>query len=197
MPIPPQTMPTTTRRRRPQYVVALVSAVCCAMAWGVTTPAATTRPARPQAGTATVSGAVTRTPAFCGGKLPPEEIPRPVAVTPFPNKSFHVVRGSTNTTSHEILLSFTSDSAGHFSFRVPPGTYSILADEQAQRPDASRYESRFVKMDVACFRDWWAKPYYVLRVSNSNIQGLTFEFEQRCFIEYDIPCLHYDGPLPP
>jgi hypothetical protein len=194
--IPALKMPTTTQHRCPADVVVLVSAVCCVMAAGKTTNAASARAVQARARTATVSGSVTRTPAFCGGKLPTEGIDRPVAAVPYPGKTFHVIRGSTNTPSRETVLSFTSDASGHFSFRVPSGVYSILVDEQAQRPDASRYESRLVKMDASCFADWWAKPFYVLRVENSNIQGLKFEFEQRCFIEHDIPCMHYDGPLP-
>ena len=151
---------------------------------------------------AAVSGNVTQTNSYCGGARPSDEMLAQIATPrPFPNKKFHVIKGETNTAAHQILLSFTSDSVGNFSFQVAPGTYAIIVDEQAQAADAKKYTSQVVKMDEACFKDWWAKPYYLLEVpatsQNTTIKGLNFEFHHRCFIKYDIPCLQYDGPLPP
>src|SRR5262245_20633073 len=179
------------RRSRQSFV--LVPVVCCAMA---SVPTMNSAAGQPRAGTRTVSGSAIRIPSVCGGRQPPDRIDRPTAAVPYPSKKFHVIKGSTNTRSREVLLSFTSDSSGRFSFRVPTGVYSILLDEQAQPAEASRYESRFVKMDAACFAAWWAKPYYDLRVGNADVENLKFEFAQRCFVDHDIPCLHYDGPLP-
>ena len=152
--------------------------------------------------TVAVSGTVTQTNSYCGGARPPDEILTQLATPrPFPDKKFHVIKGETNTVNHEIILSFTTDSVGNFSFKVPAGTYSIILDEQTQTPDAKKYQTQFLKMDEACFKDWWAKPYYLLEVSPSSqtttIKGLNFEFHHRCFIQYDIPCLQYSGPLPP
>ena len=149
-----------------------------------------------------VSGAVTQSFPYCGGARPTKEIMEQLSIaSPYSGKKFHVIKGEINTTSHEILLSFTSDSAGNFSFGIVPGTYAIILDEQVQAPDAKKYISQFVKMDEACFKDWWTKPYYLLEVpattTNTSIKGLNFEFHHRCFINYDIPCLQYDGPLPP
>jgi hypothetical protein len=180
-------------RRSPRPIV-LISMVCCAMAGGMRVNSAS---GQPHPGTQRVSGSVTRMPAFCGGKLPPDRTDRPAAAVPYPNKKFHVIKGTTNTRSREIVLSFASDSSGRFSFRIPSGVYSILVDEQTQPAEIGRYESRFVKMDADCFAAWWAKPYYELRVGNSDVEGLTFEFAQRCFIDSDIPCLRYEGPIGP
>ena len=180
--------------RRSRHSFVLIPVVCCVVAGG---PAMNSATGQPREGIRTVSGTVSRIPSFCGGKHPPDRVDRPIASVPYPNKKFHVIKGSTNTRSREIVLSFTSDSEGRFSFRVPPGVYSILVDEQAQPADASRYESRFVKMDASCFAAWWAKPYYDLPAGDSNVEDLKFEFEQRCFIDSDIPCLRYEGPLPP
>src|SRR5207253_6136345 len=104
-----------------------------------------------------------------------------------PNKKFHVIKEETNTVNHKIILSFTSDSAGNFSFSLPAGTYYILTDEQTQAPDTKKYTSQNVKTDEVCFKDWWSKPYYMLEVGAANIKGLNFEFHHRCFIQYDIP----------
>ena len=146
----------------------------------------------------TVSGNVTQTNAYCGGARPSDEMLAELAIPrSFPNKKFHVIKGETNTASREILLSFTSDSVGNFSFQIVPGTYAIIVDVQAQAPDSKKYTSQYVKMDSTCFKDWWSKPYYLLEVGNANIKGLNFQFNHRCFVQYDIPCLRYDGPLPP
>ncbi|MBI3501287.1 MAG: prealbumin-like fold domain-containing protein [Bacteroidetes bacterium] len=149
-----------------------------------------------------VSGTVTQTFPYCGGARPTKEVMDAISQSkPYSGKKFHVIKGETNTASHKIILSFTTDSAGNFSFQLPAGTYSILLDEQVAAPDSKKYTSQFVKMDEACFKDWWAKPYYLLEVpaatTNTNIKGLNFEFHHRCFLQNDIPCLQYDGPLPP
>jgi len=145
-----------------------------------------------------ISGTVTQSDAFCGGTAPPVSMSTPPdASRPFPNKTFHLVEGATRTPGGPVLGRFTSDAAGRFSFRLAPGTYSILVDEQISPPEAKRYEARFVRMDEACFKDWWAKPYSILEVRASDISGLRFHFNHRCFIQYDIPCLQYVGPRPP
>ena len=149
-----------------------------------------------------VSGAVTQTNSYCGGARPSDEMLTQLATPrPFPSKKIYVIKGETNTAGREIILSFTSDTAGNFSFKLPAGTYSIILDEQVAAPDSKKYTSQFVKMDEVCFKDWWAKPYYLLEVpattTNTSIKGLSFEFNHRCFINHDIPCLQYDGPMPP
>jgi len=149
----------------------------------------------------TISGMVTQTYSYCGGAAPPREILEQLAEPkPFPNKKFHVIKGDTNTTSHKIILSFTSDTAGNFSFQLEPGTYSILLEEQAFLPDAKKYKTQSINVDEECYKSWWAKPYYLLEVEGSSkttsVKGLNFNFHHRCFIENDIPCLQYNGALP-
>ena len=65
----------------------------------------------------TISGTVTQTDSHCGGVAPTEEMLKKLA-TPraFPGKKFHVIRGDTNTLSHEIVLSFITGENGDFSF---------------------------------------------------------------------------------
>lgn len=173
--------------------VFILSAMCCALACGAPPLAVELE----QPTTVLVSGTVTQADAFCGGAAPPTTVASPLdAVRPFPNKTFHLVKGTTHTLGSPILARFTSDAAGRFSFRLAPGTYSVLVDEQVATPDATRYEARFVKMDEACFKDWWAKPYSTLEVGTSDMNGLQYHFDHRCFIKYDIPCLLYVGPLP-
>lgn len=146
----------------------------------------------------TVSGLVTQTDSHCGGVAPTDEMEKRLA-TPhaFPGKKFHVIKGDTNTTAHEIVLSFATGEDGNFSFQLLPGTYSILVDEQATPPDAKKYRTEFISLDEACYDKWWAKPYHLLEVKTADLTGLKFHFHHRCFLTNDIPCLRYTGPYPP
>lgn len=173
----------------------IVVAICCTLVGGAPY---VTRPARAQPGTVLISGTVTQSDEFCGGTPTPTSVSSRVnAARPFPNKTLHLVKGATHTLGGPILARFTSDSTGRFSIRLAPGTYSVLVDEQVAPPEVKRYEARFVKMDEACFKEWWAKPYSTLEVGTSDLSGLRFHFDHRCFIKYDIPCLRYVGPPPP
>lgn len=151
----------------------------------------------------TVSGIVMQTSSYCGGAAPPDfiikelETPRPLA-----GKKLHIIKGDTNIANRPIVLSFISDSAGKFSFRVEPGLYSVLLEEQIPLPDAKKYSTKNQSIDEACYKKWWAKPYYLLEVEDSSnkstsLEGLVFLFHKRCFINSDVPCLSYLGPFPP
>jgi len=150
----------------------------------------------------TVSGTVSQTFSYCGGARPPDFLLEQLAQPkPFPNKKVHVIKGDTNTTAHKIILTFTSDSTGNFSFKLEPGTYSIILDEQVSPPDAKKYKTQSQSIDEECYKNWWAKPYYLLEVpvtsQTTTIKGLNFTFHHRCFISSDVPCLQYLGPYPP
>ena len=146
----------------------------------------------------TVAGTVTQSDAYSGGAKPSEErLKKLTAPRAYPGKKFHVIRGGTNTVAREIVLTFTTDEAGHFSFQIVPGTYAILVDEQWSPPDAKKYQTKSIHVDEAAYNQWWAKPYHLLEVKAADITGLKFHFHHRSFIAYDIPALRYTGPYPP
>lgn len=148
--------------------------------------------------TFTVSGTVTQTGSYCGGAVPSKEMLAQLSTPkPYAEKKFHVIKGDTNTPSHKIILSFTTDEQGKFSFSLRPGTYSIIQDEQATPLNVKEYKTKTISADENCLKIWWAKPYYVLRVKRADITGLEFKFHHRCFLPNDIPCLQYTGPYPP
>ena len=142
-----------------------------------------------------ISGTVTQTHSYCGGARPTQEVLEQAA-TPriYSGKKFYVIKGDTNTAAHQIVLSFTSDEQGNFSFLLPAGTYSIIQNDQASPLNVKKYITETISADDKCLKKWWAKPYYVLQVKKSDIAGLKFEFHQRCFIQGDVPCLQYNGP---
>lgn len=146
----------------------------------------------------TISGTVTQTSSYCGGAQPTDELITELQ-TPriFPGKKMHVIKGDTNTAKREIVLDFITDEKGTFSFQLAPGTYSILLDEQILKPNARQYETKDILVDEKCYNEWWGKPYYLLHVSSAPITNLSFNFQRPCFIDYDIPCLRYNGVMPP
>ena len=184
----------------------LLSAITLLAVWFICGPetnltaSADGKPADPSSPSAkmSISGTVTQSDAYSGGMRPTEEKFKKLT-TPraYPGKRFHVIRGSTNTLAREIVLTFTTDETGNFSFQLLPGTYALLVDEQIPPPDAKKYQTKFITVDESAFNQWWAKPYHLLEVKAAPLADLKFHFPHRSFISNDIPCLRYVGPYPP
>ena len=148
--------------------------------------------------TYTVTGIVTQTYSYCGGAAPPkqllDQLATPVA---YAGKKFYIRPGKTNSAKIKTVKSFTTNSAGEFSFRLSPGTYAIILEEQLHKIKAGDYAKQDRSVDEKCLQQWWVKPYYVLEVKGRNTNGLNFNFHHPCFISNDIPCITYNGPMPP
>lgn len=144
-----------------------------------------------------VSGSVTQTFSYCGGARPSDEMLADIA-TPraYPGKKFYIKKGSVNKSGSPIILSFTTDEKGNFSFPLQPGTYSIIQEEQTKAFNPADYKEETIKVDEECLKEWWKKPYYLLEIKASNIAGLKFEFHHPCFLSGNSPCRQYTGPLP-
>ena len=145
----------------------------------------------------TVSGKVQQQFPYCGGARPTREMlikaTNPVA---FPNKTFYLRNGNTNTENGTIAKSFTTNKEGLFCVKLSPGTYSIILEEQLKAIHPEDYRSENQKVNEQCLIEWWKKPYYLLEVKDQNIISLNFTFIHRCFLTTDIPCITYTGPLP-
>ena len=146
-----------------------------------------------------ITGTVEQVFQYCGGARPTEEmldkLRKPVA---YPGKKFFVRRGSVNSLKSKIIRSIISDSLGNFSVRLPAGVYSFITEEQVNALNPKDYEKENIQADNSCLKEWWEKPYYVLRIKNGGLKKkLNFSFQHRCFISVDIPCLNYTGPMPP
>lgn len=145
-----------------------------------------------------ISGNVTVTNSYCGGAPPSNEMLQKItAPKSYVGKKFHVRLGEINTSNTPLLKSFTVDENGNFSIQLPAGKYAIIQDEQASPMEAKALKRENIKVDELCLKKWWEKPYYILEVKNEAITNLKFEFHKRCFINSDIPCLQYTGPMPP
>lgn len=146
-----------------------------------------------------VSGYVSLTGSYCGGAAPSEEmleaLSKPYA---YIGKVFYVRKGKTNDLKQPIILKFKTDSSGKFSFKLPPGNYCIIQEEQKNSFGKMKYpKASNITVDKTCLFDWWKKPYYILEIKDKAITGLDFKFTKRCFIPGDVPCLTFTGPFPP
>jgi hypothetical protein len=146
-----------------------------------------------------VSGGVKQTTNYCGGaQISPEMMDGYSTPRPYGGKVFYIRKGKTNNLKEPVVLSFTVDTSGKFSFQLPPGTYSIIQEQQLKEIKMSDYtNTQFIDADEACLKNWWIKPYHILEIKNKDISKLNFEFYHPCFITSDIPCLRYTGPMPP
>lgn len=148
--------------------------------------------------TYTVSGSVRQTSSYCGGANPPKELLQQLATPmPYPGKTFYIKKGAVNDLTMPVVTSFTTDSNGHFSTRLPAGTYAILVKEQLTEINAADYQTNTLSVDKECLAAWWKKPYYLLEIKQQEVASLNFVFHHRCYISSDIPCITYHGPMAP
>jgi hypothetical protein len=148
----------------------------------------------------TVKGKLMQTRSYCGGVEPSQEVLDNIQKpTPYENKIFYVRKGKVNSTKAEVITSFTTDVNGEFSFQITPGTYSIIQAKQLKALKKSELTStdKTRVVDGKCMKEWWAKPYYLLEVKTENITIPVWSIHHPCFVEGDIPCISYDGPMPP
>ncbi len=146
-----------------------------------------------------IKGKVTQTWSYCGGAAPTEEIleqcERP---QPYNGKVFFLRKGKVNSISEPVVLSFTVNASGTFSFQLPSGVYSIFQEPQLKPFNKKEYPlGSYTNEEIECLKKWWMQPYYVLEIKEKDITNLKFEFHHECFAINDIPCLQYIGPMPP
>lgn len=146
-----------------------------------------------------VSGRITKTEPFCGGARPTEEMLAQMNTPqPYLNKVLYVRAGKVNSVKKPILLKFKADSAGNFTFELPPGDYAILQEEQVKKLNYKVFPSgKDYVINKPCAVEWWKKPYQLLVIKDSDVSGLTINFDKKCFIPVDINCIDYVGPMPP
>ncbi len=147
----------------------------------------------------TVKGKLMQTNSYCGGVEPSAEmlaeIQKPI---PYANKVFYVRKGKVNSTKAEVITSFTTDANGEFSFVITPGSYSIIQAKQLKALKSSDLKSKDNQVvDAKCMKAWWTKPYYLLEVKTENITLPEWSIHHPCFVSGDIPCISYNGPMPP
>ena len=145
-----------------------------------------------------VSGTVQQRRPYCGGARPSAEMERAVAAPrPYPGKRFYLRSGIVNSLSIPVVASFVTDSNGFFSIALPAGTYAVIVEEQLRATSSQDYAALYQKGDEKCLQEWWQKPYYQLIVKDADVEHLNFVFARKCFVNTDVPCINYSGPMPP
>lgn len=149
--------------------------------------------------TFTINGKVTQTWAYCNGAAPNEgmleEAARP---KPYNGKIFFLRKGKVNSIKEPVILSFTVNASGTFSFQLPAGIYSFFQEPQLKSFNKKDYAlGSYTNEEIECLKKWWVQPYYILEIKDKDITNLKFEFHHQCFSLNDIPCLQYTGPMPP
>ena len=146
-----------------------------------------------------VKGSVKKNNPYCGGVAPSAEmVAESNKARPYIGKVFYIKRGVTNSTKVKVVLKIVTDSLGQFAIHLEPGQYIFVQAEQVKALDLNKIIiGNFLHADASCLKQWWQTPYYSFEIKDKNIENLKFEFNKRCFVESDIPCLQYFGPMPP
>lgn len=149
--------------------------------------------------TFSINGKVLITNSYFGGMEPEQgELELLSKPGPYSGKVFYVRKGKINDLKSPIVTSFTVNSKGEFSIKLPIGTFSIIQKEQVKKLNLKEYQlGEYYPVGKECLENWWRTPYYILDVKENETYDLEFNFHRRCFIESDIPCIDYIGPLPP
>jgi hypothetical protein len=173
----------------------------CVLAGNVHASTVTPKAAKKTSKQKDVSGLITQTHAYCGGARPTEEVLKRLQTpAPFPGKKIYIRCGNENTTKKKIIRTVTADSTGHFSIKLPPGTYCIIQEEQVKKLDPDHFlkkETAELKLKKNCLEKWWSTCYqtFEVKATDSHVP-LNVNFHFPCFTE-GIPCMQYSGPLPP
>jgi hypothetical protein len=126
--------------------------------------------------------------------LPPDEMQKAMAPRPYAGKTLYVRKGILNDLKSAVILKFTADKQGRFSFSLPPGVYSIVQEEQLKAFNMKNYKLKApLTADESCLKDWWQKPFKVIEVGEVNIDSVELKFVRRCKVNSDNPCFHNFG----
>jgi hypothetical protein len=149
-----------------------------------------------------VSGIITGTSAYCGGARPPDELLAQLGTpTPRPGKKVYIKKGEVNSFNSKVVAELTTDTAGKFHVKLPPGKYLIVDEE---KKDLSYYNKLFKEyksqtesyeaVDTVCLKAWYLKPDFTFEVKNSEIKNISVNYRKECF---NLPCTRFRGPYPP
>lgn len=147
-----------------------------------------------------VSGILTTSQSYCGGAAPTPKMElwyqsqRPLQC------AVYVRKGATNDPLQPLVDSTVTDTFGRFSFRLPPGDYTLITAEQrdpAILATIAALESPTLLVDTACLRRWFTEGSFQLPGLAADTSGLNRNFHKHCFVPYSMGCLGYSGEYPP
>ena len=120
----------------------------------------------------------------------------------YANKKLFVKKGKWNDVKKNAILEFVSDSAGNFSFSLPPGNYCIVDEYKKDKINYTKLLKQYKEetknyssISAKCLKEWFKTPDAVLTVSPAGLDSVVITFYDKCSWNR-IPCITYRGPLP-
>lgn len=146
-----------------------------------------------------ISGKITRTQSYCKGIAPtPEEEREYKREKPYAGKVLYIKSGKINTGKQDVLAEVVTDSKGEFVIFLPPGEYCFIQKEQLNKKILETWNTKGNNLsDSDCLKNWWASCIKKITVFENDITDITFHFHKPCFLPENVPCIRYNGPVPP
>ncbi len=147
-----------------------------------------------------VMGLVTLTSSYCGGARPTDEVMQEYNTPkPYAGKVLYFREGDKNDLNKKIVAKTVTNDSGYFEVKLPVGTYAIILEEQLKKANPGNFATpNTISVDSLCLAQWWETPLKVITVSSKvPPEKIQLNFHRECFISKDIPCLRYNGPMPP
>lgn len=148
-----------------------------------------------------VSGKISKTESYCGGAAPPQQLEDELRKEkPYPIKKLYVREGNINLNSKPLIVEFTSDENGAFSFGLSKGTYCIFEEYKKAPFDLNSLRKNYEVVSQQCVERLWQTCDKILVIDNDDVSDFDIKYDLKCFGERDYnnrPCIVYDGPLPP
>jgi hypothetical protein len=150
----------------------------------------------------TVHLKITQTSSYCGGAAPPreliEQLNTPSALA---GKVIYLRKGKTNNLCKKPVM-LKSDENGEITTSLDPGFYAVVDDTKNDNVYYNDLRKRFSEpvlnygeLDINCLDSWLETPQQVIEVVSKKTQ-FQINFHQPCSWNA-IPCVQYNGPMPP
>lgn len=140
-----------------------------------------------------VSGRILVSVQYCGGVQPsPEMLEEAQRHHARSGVKVYLRPGTKNSESDSIVASAVSDRKGNFTFRVKPGTYCVLIEEQALPPvfDPKRYAPGMEMNNKKAYRTWWETPQAVVTITSEHVSAGDLKFHQNCMVTTLCPLIY-------
>ena len=147
-----------------------------------------------------VSGKIETSESYCGGAAPPEELLQELQRKK-PNSGYklYIKEGKVNDLKAPIIDSVLTNKDGEFMFNLLPGEYVLLSSNHLNRAVFTRFQDdKYIRInDMDCLETWWQNGMAKLKLDNQPTDTIYFHLKKECFLPLGIPCLAYNGPVPP
>lgn len=143
-----------------------------------------------------IRGRIYQTESYCGGAKPSEEqlqilnTPRPLA-----SKTIYIKIGRRNANGTPVYRKVVTDGEGRFQIKLKAGTTYCFVEDWKGEPFQAPQNTEFVTWDIACLKDRYSTPDFILAVKKSKNPVVKITYHKPCF--YRPYCGQYSGPLPP